>query len=321
MKKKKSIYLFIGIICLVLICSITNRVVLASDDNTFIGPETIEEDLSSDIDKILSAYWIVSSKDGILKKEDIDFRRAQKIYYVSPADFYKDKKVTAESLKEIINSSEYIYELKIEREHNTIHMTLGIGSEPDPELIEKGILTDDQIAYIKEKAGKWSVISHNALDVPVPDPAQNGIREQDDMEIMEAFLELENIHNAEIYFIGRLNNELAKYAVVFTGKKTETGEDEIIFVGVEQLEYDANGGLVYSWYDGIHDYTKAKYTYAQVWKLYKRSSFNNRFLDFIADLVGTGSLVWICIAVVVVGGVVAIIVGKKKLVKSKRQMK
>ena len=312
MKKKKGIYLFIGIICLVLICSITNHVVLASDDNTFIGPETIEEDLSSDIDKILSKYWIVSSKDGILKKEDIDFSRAQKIYYVSPADFYKDKKVTAESLKEIINSSEYIYELKIEREYNTIHMTLGIGSEPDPELIEKGILTDDQIAYLKEKAGKWSVISHNALDVPFPDPTQNGIREQDDMEIMEAFLELEDIHNAEIYFIGRLNNELAKYAVVFTGKKTETGEDEIIFVGVEQLEYDTNGELVYSWYDGIHDYTKAKYTYAQVRKLYKRSSFNNRLLDSIADLTGTGALVWICIAVVVVGGVVAIIVGKKK---------
>ena len=85
---------------------------------------------------------------------------------------------------------------------------------------------------------------------------------------------MKDIHNAEIYFIGRINDQAAYYAVIFTGRKMENGEDEIFFVAPEQLEYDDEGNLVYSWYDsGIKDFTEAEYTYAELRKIHKETYY------------------------------------------------
>ena len=54
----------------------------------------------------------------------------------------------------------------------------------------------------------------------------------------------------------------------------ENGEDEIFFVAPEQLEYDDEGNLVYSWYDsGIKDFTEAEYTYAELRKIHKETYY------------------------------------------------
>ena len=53
---------------------------------------------------------------------------------------------------------------------------------------------------------------------------------------------------------------------------------------------------------------EAEYTYAEMRKKYKGNLFNNQLFDWI----NTGTWVWLCIAIMVIGCVVAIIVGKKK---------
>ena len=302
MKKKKRIYYLVSILCFILVSSVTHQIVFASDnDNTYAGMDTMEDDLNTCIDDIIKHSDDFGSVQK-LKEEEIDFSRTRRQYDVDPSILFKERKATADSLKEIIENSEYAYFVLIYRGTETFNFIIEKGTEPDPEKVKQGLFTEEALAYFEKYLGKWHVTGSG-------DPYFYLEPKNDCFGLMEKYLELKDIHNAEIYFIGRVNNECAYYAVVFTGQKTESGEDEIIFVGVEQLEYDDQGNLVYNWYSsGIRDYTEAEYTYAEMRKKYKGNLFNNQLFDWI----NTGTWVWLCIAIMVIGCVVAIIVGKKK---------
>lgn len=297
MKKQKWIYCLFSIICFIIVSSVAPQIVFASDnDNTYAGMDTMEDDLNTCLDDFIKKGEGFGSIHD-LSLDEIDFSRTRKLYIVDPSILFRNKKPTADLLKEIIENSEYVYEVLIYRGYETFDYTVSKGKEPDPNKE----YSDESLAYLEKYAGKWHVTGYA---LPYYQNPKN-----DCLGRLEKYLELKGIHNAEIYFIDRVNDECSYYAVIFTGQKTETGEDEIIFVGVEQLEYDDNDNLVYSWYNsGIRDYTKAEYTYAEMRKKYKGNLFNNQLFDWI----NTGTWVWLCIAIMVIGCVVAIIVGKKK---------
>lgn len=248
MKKRIPIFLLI-IILLIIPCA----TIYASDDNdnTFAGMDTIQEELAPYLDDIIADSDYCSYPK--ITEEEIDYTRIRKLYIVSSNDLFR-RKISAESLKELILNSEYVYDIRVYRENYTLSLSLCKGEEPEPE--EE--YSEELLQYLQEHAGKWYVYGIGASDYPL-DPAL------DCFGIMEAYLKRKNIHNAEIYFIDRLNRDASYYAVVFTGQKTKKGEDEILFVAPEQLEYDEEGNLVYSWYNsGIREYTWAEYTYAEL---------------------------------------------------------
>ena len=258
--------IIIGLLCIVAISLLASNLVFASD-NTFVGTDTMSEDLDTCIDDIIDASSI--SDIGRLTEDEIEYSHTQKIFEVSPSDLFKEKSINSNSLKAIIENSEYFYEMRIYRRFETFYFTIEKGHEPDPELIKQGLFPDEEIARMKENVGKWQVGGHGVSSYPL-DPAG------DYLGLMESYLQQKDIHNAEVYFIGPVvDPESTNYAVVLTGKTIESGEDEMIFVGLDMLGYDGEGNLVYDWYDKQNpDYTEAEYTYKELRKMYKEKNQN-----------------------------------------------
>ena len=297
--KQRLLICFICILMLIIPCT----TIYASDDNTYAGMDTIADDLDPIWDDVIAAGYYAPGNNP-LTKDDIDYSRTRKQYDVSASDLFKEERISAESLKEIITNSEYTYFMLLYREHDTLDFIIEKGREPDPELIEKGILTEEEIEYLRKNAGKWK-IGGNGVSAYPRNPAL------DCFGIMDAYLELKGIHNAEIYFIGRINDDASYYDVIFTGRKMDNGEDEILFVAPEQLEYDDEGNLVYSWYDsGIKDFTEAEYTYEELQKIHKETYYipgpaGGGIRVPIGFWIGLGvlvlALIVLCIVLVVLG--------------------
>jgi len=256
-------------------------VVLGDSDNTFVGMDMASE--LDDLDYIAQDANKTTFEDGEITADELDFSRIQKIYVDTLPYFFKDQTIDADSLKELINNANYVYYMPLYREHQTFFLTIAIGRELSPE--GEALLTEEGKAHIRERAGRWIVSETAFSDVPL-DPAT------DYMGLMESYLELKDIHNAEIYFVSRINPESRINAVCFTGKKTDSGDDEIIFVAVDKLKYDESGVL---------DYSDAEYTYDELRKMNEEENMDP---EYSGGGGGTGkrdiSWIYIPIAIVVI---------------------
>ena len=256
MKKRILVNLFLILSFLLLFCC----PVRGDTDNTFVGgdPDSVAQELESVTDDIISKSDI--SPYSMLTEDEIEYSHTKRLYIVSTSDLFKEKSITADTLKEIIENSEYVYFMKLYREKETFDLIISKGREPDPELVEQGLFSDEELAYFENQVGKWKVSGYGVSDYPL-DPSR------DWYGLMESYLKQKGIHDAEIYFIDRINDESSHYAVVFTGEKAENGEDEIIFVGLDMLDYDRSGNLIYQWFqESSPDFTKAEYTFEELWE-------------------------------------------------------
>ena len=256
---KRLIIIFFALLSFVLV----NNSVSAATDNVFVGMDTVAE--LDDLDFIAKEANMGEFEDGEILPGDLDFSRIQKIYIDTLPYLFNDEKLNAASLKELLNNSNYVYKMPIYREHETVFLTIAKGLElsPDVDLPEEGI------AYIQERAGKWIV-----SDVGIPDKQLDP--KEDYMGLMESYLKLKDIHNAEIYFVSSINPKSMMNAVCFTGKQTETGEDEIIFVAMDDLTYDKYGNLVVEVYETgeFLDISEAEYTYEELRKMNEEKTQN-----------------------------------------------
>lgn len=246
-----------GIICIMcmFISLLFVNNIWGDQDNIFVGMDTVDE--LDDLGFIAQEANITEFEDGEITVEDLDFSRINKIFVDTLPYFFNEQEIRADSLKALINGSDYVYYMPIYREHETIFLTIAKGQElsPDADLSEEGI------AYIQERAGRWCVSEVGRAD-EVMDPAA------DYMGLMESYLDLRDIHDAEIYFVSRINPESVINAVCFTGDKTETGDDELIFVAVDKLKYDESGNLV------VDD---AEYTYEELWEMNEKLDLNPEY--------------------------------------------
>lgn len=304
----KKILVIISIVFVNVLFSIN---VFASD-NVFVGSETVEE-VYGDIDIILEESS-ASYKDGEITLEDLNFERTQKIFVDTLPYFFNEKTVTASSLKELIDNLDYVYYMPIFREHETVFLTIAKGlelSESDYELLEQVSAPDDAIAELERDIDRWCITGIGITDEPW-DPSMDYIGKVDN------YLTYKNIHNAEIYFVSRINPDSLISAVCFTGNKTESGEDEILFIAVDRLAYDESGQLVCKkrGFDDYYDVSEAEYTYEDL-----RTMNNRSIVDPEATGGGGGGLVKkgnygvyaAIIAGVVVIAVVIVLITKKKL--------
>ncbi len=276
---KKSLLMIL--LVLISVSALGVSAVRGDSDNTFVGMDTASE--LDDLDYILQDANGPKFEDGEITAEELDFSRIQKIHINTLTYFFKDQETDAGSIKEMLDDADYVYYMPLYREHQTIFLTIAIGRELSPE--GEAILTEEGKAYIRERAGKWIVSEVGISEEPL-DPAT------DYMGLMESYLELKDIHNAEIYFVSRINPESMINAVCLTGKKTESGEDEMIFVAVDKLEYDESGVL---------DYSDAEYTYEELRKMNEEDDWGP---EYSGGGGGTGkrdiSWIYIPIAVVVI---------------------
>ena len=238
--------------------------VFGESDNYFAGMDTAGGELE-DLEFIAEGANLTTFQDGIISEEDIDLSQTYKLFIDAIPAFFEREEITADSLKEFLDSSIYAYYMPIYREHETVFLTIAKGSELNPEVN----LNDEEKEWILERAGKWCV-----TEVSVPDDPQDSTL--DYRRKMESYLEYKNIHNAEIYFVSWINPESLMNAVCFTGNKTETGKDEIIIVAVDFLTYDESGNLTVKkrGSDEYFDVTEAEYTYEELWERNKGTNKN-----------------------------------------------
>ena len=166
-----------------------------------------------------------------------------------------------------------------------------------------------------ERVGRWFV-----SQVRIPDDPQNP--SFDYMGLMESYLEYKNIHNSEVYFISRINPKSMITAAVITGKQNEQGEEEIIFVAVDTLQYDESGNLIsvepYKVYDdGDFEIEDAEYTYEELRELSKEFDLNPGMAGGggggRAKRVNYGVYIAIAVGVIVLVGIIVVLV--KKMVR------
>ena len=290
---------------------LASNVVVASD-NTFIGTETVEE-LYEDLDIIIEESH-ASYQDGEISLEELNFSRTHKIFIDTLPYIFNEKTVTADTLKELLNNSDYVYYMPIYREHETVFLTIAKGleiTESDYELFEKVSASEEEIARLERDVGRWNVTERGVTDEP-RDPSMDYIG------LMESYLDYKNIHNAEIYYVGMIHPRSLVTAVVFTGKKTESGEDEILFVAVDALKYDGSGNLIsvdpYIYEDdGDFEIEDAEYTYEELRELSKE-------FDLDPGTAGGGGLVKkrnYGVYAALIAGVVVIAIGITLITKKK----
>ena len=258
---------FVITIPLFIVLLLSGNIVRADSDNIFVGTDTVDE-VYEDLDIIMEESS-APYQDGELTPDELNFERTQKIFIDTLPYFFKEKKVTADSLKELINNSDYVYYMPIYREHETVFLTIARGSEITEEnyqLFEQVSITDEELARLERDVGRWCV-----TEIGVDKPRNPST---DYIGLMESYLAYKDIHNAEVYFVSTINPKSPITAVVFTGKMTESGEDEIIFVAVDSLQYNGFGNLIsvepYLYEDdGDYEIEDAEYTYEELRELSK----------------------------------------------------
>ena len=299
----KKLYCVLGIIIL---CLLESNWAFASD-NVFVGMDTVDEVLE-DYNTIVSGMNLGTYIDGELSEEELDFSRAQKIYIDTFPDVFKEEKISAEVLKEFLNKSNYVYYIPINRTNESLFLTLAVGAEVSP----TANLTEEEVAWIQERAGHWVVTEVGLYDEPRDST-------MDYMGLMESYLEYKDIHNAEVYFVSNINPQSMITGIVFTGKQTEAGEDEIIFVAVDTLQYDEAGNLIsigkYELEDdGDYEIEDAEYTYEELRELSKELDMDPGMSGGSGSIVkkrNYGVYVAIIAGVIVLAGIIAVIIKMK----------
>ena len=246
-----------------------------ASDNVFVGMETVEEVLV-DYDRIVLGINLGVYKDGDMTEEDLDFSRVQKIFIDTLPDIFNDDNTSADTLKCFLDNSNYVYYMPINRQHESLFLTIAKGlevTEEDYKYFEEIKMTDEEIAEAEEDAGHWIVTEVGLYD-------EQRDSSMDYMGLMESYLEYKDIHNAEVYFVSNINPKSMITGVVFTGKQTDSGEDEIIFVAVDTLQYDGLGNLIsiekYELEDdGDYEIEDAEYTFEELRELNKDNKLDS----------------------------------------------
>ena len=295
----------VSLLFLIMLCFLANNTILASD-NVFVGVETATE--VDDLAFIAEdATGLGIYKDGDITVDELNLNLIQKIYIDTSDYLFENENITAESLEDLINNSNYVYHLPIYREHETLYLTIAKGLDLSPDVD----LSDEGKAYVQERAGKWCVTGVGVTEEP-RDPST------DYMGKMENYLELKGIHSAKVYFVSSINPSSMMNAVCFTGNKTPAGEDEIIFVAVDRLTYDELGNLVVTKRgdDEFYDISEAEYTYDELCELNKKQILKPGQSGGVGGVLIDKTGLWICIAMIagaiVISAIVVIIYNKRK---------
>lgn len=309
----KKVITIISVLAISLLISLPVYV----SDNVFAGTEMGEE-IYEDLNIIIEeSNGIASYKDGELTINELNFDWIQRIYIDTLPYFFTEEKITAESLKELIDESDYMYYMPVHREQETVFLNIAKGqelTESDYELLEQVSAPDDEIEKLERDVDHWCVMAVSISDGPTT-PGE------DYMGLMESYLEYKGIHNAEVYFVSRINPKSMMTGVVFTGNKTDSGEDEIIFVAIDTLQYDEEGYLIsvemYEEDDGDFEVEDAEYTYAELRELSKE------FDEMESDMAGgagggIGSSTNYGVYIAIIAGVILLVViialvAKKKM--------
>ena len=259
---------FFYLLAIFTICLLPSYKSFASD-NVFVGMGDVEE-VFVDYDRLVSGINLGSYKDGDMTEDELDFSRVQKIFIDTFPSIFEEEKINADALKYFLNNSNYVYYMPINRPHESLFLTIAKGlevTEEDYKYFEEVGMSDEEIAEAENDAGHWII-----TEVGLYDELQDA--SMDYMGLMESYLEYKNIHNAEVYFASNINPKSMITGIVFTGKQTESGEDEIIFVAVDTLQYDEAGNLIsidkYALEDdGDYEIEDAEYTYEELRELSK----------------------------------------------------
>lgn len=304
MKKKTLFCVYLAITISLLVSSNA-----FASDNTFVGTDTVDE-VYVDLDIIMEESS-APYEDGALTLDELNFERTQKIFIDTLPYFFKEENVTADSLKELINNADYVYYMPIYREHETVFLSIAKGSEiteEDYQLFEQVSAPEEEIAKLERDVGRWCV-TEIGIDEKTKDPSTDYIG------LMESYLDYKDIHNAEVYFVSTINPKSPITAVVFTGKKTGPGEDEIIFVAVDSLQYDGFGNLIsvepYEYEDdGDYEIEDAEYTYEELRELSKQINLDPELTGGgggISKRINYGVYIAIVAGVIIIAGVIILI--------------
>lgn len=259
---------FFYLLAIITICLLPTYKSFASD-NVFVGKEDVEE-IFVDYGRIVSGINLGTYKDGDMTEDELDFSRVQKIFIDTFPGLFKEEKTNAAALKNFLNNSNYVYYMPINRPQESLFLTIAKGlevTEEDYKYFEEVGMSEEEIAEAENDAGHWII-----TEVGLYDELQDA--SMDYMGLMESYLEYKEIHNAEVYFASNINPKSMITGIVFTGKQTESGEDEIIFVAVDTLQYDEAGNLIsidkYELEDdGDYEIEDAEYTYEELRELSK----------------------------------------------------
>ena len=301
---KKHVIIWFVVLAFILINTI---IVIGDFDINFAGMDDASEELV-DLDFIAEGANLTSFQDGEITANDLDFSRIHKIYIDTLPYFFNEESITEESLKELLNNSDYVYYMPLYRESETVFLTIAIGKELNPNVE----FSEESIARIQERAGRWCVTEVGLAKEPL-DPSTDYIG------LMDSYLALKGIHNAEVYFVSGINPESMINAVCFTGSNTETGEDEIFFVAVDSLQYDELGNLVSTKFgsDEYYDASEAEYTYEELREMGKEFELDPGLSGGAGGGAGKsinfGLYIVIIVGIIVLVGIIVVLA--KKLVR------